>query len=334
MRLLAVADTHFGYETGKSSEARKYTYESMFKRFEEIIAIAKESKVTAILHGGDLFNRSQPRKKVISRAYELIEEIVLAGIDFHIIPGNHERAKLPDSLLSYHKNCHFYNKLSINEMDNYSVIGFPFIREQPQLVVNKIAKLSETITQKPIIVLCHQLFEGATFGPHQFTFRRQHGAIDLNSDLNGISLIITGHVHRAQALADGKIVYPGSIERTSFVEYIEPKGYLIIDIEKQFLKTQFKQIETLPMSVLEFNITNEDLDILALKEQIIPGLHRTLLRFTGRNLSSEELTTLRNVFPNSEYPLLVISPRFAEYNLKPLYDRCVTFEFPTFMRKF
>ncbi len=332
MRLLAIADTHFGYETGRSSEARKFTYESMFNKFEEIITIAKKQNVDAILHAGDFFNRSVPRKKVLKRSYELVERILLEEISFLVIPGNHERAKLPESLLSFHKRSHFFNKLSKVDLDQCSIVGFPFIRKDPQSVAEKINKLLQTEHKNPKIVLCHQLFEGATFGPHQFVFRKKHGAIKITSAFQDVSLIISGHVHRAQSLFDGLVVYPGSIERTSFVEFIEPKGYLTIDIESDFSKVQFHPLNSLPMDVIEFPVYNTDLDYDTLLSTIQSGLHRTLLRLTGRKLTIAEIENLRNFFPSNEYPLLVISPRFPEYSLKPLYTNHVPFDFPAFVK--
>ena len=183
------------------------------------------------------------------------------------------------------------------------------------------------------IILCHQLFSGASFGPHQFTFKEQHGAIDINYFSSNISLFISGHIHRAQALNDGLVVYPGSLERTSFVESIEPKGYLLIDIEDDYLKINFKQIPSDPMDVFEVNILNNELDLDFLISKITPGLRRTLLRFTGRELASEELQILSENFPPKVYPLLIISPRFPKQLVKPLYDRCKPFQFASFVRR-
>jgi DNA repair exonuclease SbcCD nuclease subunit len=95
--------------------------------------------------------------------------------------------------------------------------------------MNNIHKLIQKYEAKHCIMLCHQLFDGSTFGPHNFVFRKHHGAITQEQIPSAIDLVVTGHVHKAQSLYNGKVVYTGSIERTSFVEIIEPKGYLLID---------------------------------------------------------------------------------------------------------
>ena len=52
--------------------------------------------------------------------------------------------------------------------------------------------------------------------------------------------VLSGHIHRFQVLTKDlwgrpikiPILYPGSIERTSFAEKDEPKGYLKVELKK------------------------------------------------------------------------------------------------------
>ena len=76
---------------------------------------------------------------------------------------------------------------------------------------------------------------------------------------------------------------PEYIERTSFLEFIEPKGYLMIDIESNFIQVEFHTLTSLPMSIIELPVRNFDLDYDSLLSAIKPGLHRTLLRLTVEN---------------------------------------------------
>ena len=48
---------------------------------------------------------------------------------------------------------------------------------------------------------------------------------------------------------------------------------------------------------------------------------------------TEELTSFNEKFSSYDYPLLVISPRFPNQEIKPLYDRCESFSFPSFVQK-
>lgn len=326
MRCLAIADTHLGYQAGKTTEARKFIYDRMFNIFEEILDIARELKVDYVLHGGDIFNRSKLPKKTITRAYQIIENLLKDDIGFFVSPGNHERSKLPNTLLQYHPKCHTFSKLEVIDLDTqYKLVGFPYTDDVAISIMPKIEELSVKFRDYSLILLCHQLFDGAEFGPKKFTFGLAHGAIDpLKLPLN-CDLVVTGHIHRAQSLQKGLIVYPGSTERTSFVEAIEPKGYLLIDFQEDTLEVSFHEVKTIPMEIFEINLENESFDLLQLKTQIPKGNIRTLLRFTGRSLTNNELNQLNSTFSKSDYPMLIMTPKFSIQNLNPLFEKSKAF---------
>ncbi|NHJ31755.1 MAG: hypothetical protein FK732_02725 [Asgard group archaeon] len=307
----------------------------MFKVFEEIIEIAEREKVDYILHGGDFFNRSKPRKKVITRAYKLIEQILAKDIGFIIAPGNHERSIMPDTLLRFHPKSHFFSDFAVKELEDCVLIGFPYSNNISELINEKIAQVLKEFQKKPCLILCHQLFDGAEFGPQKFRFNINHEAIDPLLFPERIKLIVSGHIHRAQSLMNGFVVYPGSTERTSFIEIIEPKGYLLIDLNEEHLQVRFKELSSVPMKAIEINLTKEELDINKLKQQIESGLTRSLIRFTNRALTTDEIESLRILFPYKQYPLLTISPRFPNQTLKPLYEEnLLPFDVPEFSKSF
>ncbi len=335
MRFLAIADTHLGYETGKTSQARKFVYERMFGVFEEIVQIAKREKVDYILHGGDIFNRSKPRKKVVARAYKIIEQILAEDIGFIIAPGNHERSILPDTLLRFHPKSHFFSDFAVIDLGDCALIGFPYSNNISKLIDDKLTQVLKEFEGKPCLILCHQLFDGAEFGPHKFRFNINHGAIDPLLFPESIKLIVSGHIHRAQSLMNGFVVYPGSTGRTSFIEIIEPKGHLLIDLDEKHLHVEFKEIASIPMNVIEKNLMNEEFNINDLKEKIESGMIRTLIRLTGRALTTDEVESLHNMFPYKQYPLLTINPRFPNQVLKPLYEEnLLPFNSPEFSKSF
>ena len=79
--------------------------------------------------------------------------------------------------------------------------------------------------------------------------------------------MLSGHIHRFQVLSNnikGKplstpVFYPGSIERTSFAERFEKKGYLILEFETDGLKAgalkqwTFHELPVRPMVQLVVN---------------------------------------------------------------------------------
>jgi DNA repair exonuclease SbcCD nuclease subunit len=86
-------------------------------------------------------------------------------------------------------------------------------------------------------LLCvHHCVEGATVGPGNFTFTTASDVIR-GSDLpEHFSAVLSGHIHRRQILTTdldrrplaAPVLYPGSIERTSFAEMGESKGFMTV----------------------------------------------------------------------------------------------------------
>ncbi|MHA2028665.1 MAG: metallophosphoesterase family protein, partial [Candidatus Kariarchaeaceae archaeon] len=252
MKLLAIADTHLGHKAGRTAEARKYIADAMFNSLSSIVQIAKREKYDFVLHGGDVFNRSSPEKREIYRFFNLVEGLLDDDIGFIVAPGNHDRSRLPDSLFRYYyKNYFCFNKFSTFNLGDIGIIGFPFEYKDPRAVFNKVKTIALNNAKKKYIILCHQLFYGATFGPHNFRFTLQNDVIQTQKLPDNLKLVITGHIHKAQLLANGRVAYPGSTERTHHVEIIEPKGYLSIECADDFIDLQFKEVPTTEMKVLE-----------------------------------------------------------------------------------
>ena len=321
MRVLALSDTHFGYMYGNTARARKQSIENMFTAFKRTLEIAQNNDVELVLHGGDMFNRSKPPKDIISKAYKIIEKFTETGIKFLGIPGNHDKSNLPETLLShFNKDLYLVNRLARLDFDEISILTFPFEPEDPKRALKKIRREIEKHPQKSFIVLCHQLFDGAEFGPHQYTFRNRKDTLLTQLFPTNARLFISGHIHRSQKLQNDRVVYTGSTERTSFMEAIEPKGCLVIDIEKNFESVEFIQLPSENMVVKEVDIENSitissNLDSVEIESNV-----RTLIRLTGRELRQKEINFLWSHYTAKEFPLLTFAPRKPMIKLKPLYS--------------
>ena len=75
-------------------------------------------------------------------------------------------------------------------------------------------------------------------GPADFTFRGGDDVIPGCDVPAGVAAVLAGHIHRSQRLTHdlrgrplaAPVLYPGSIERTSFAEKDEEKGYLVVEV--------------------------------------------------------------------------------------------------------
>ncbi len=321
MRILALSDTHFGYEYGRTAQAKKEQINWGFDMFSHVLDFAKKNDIDCVLHGGDMFNRSQPKKSLVSKVYRIIEEFTRSDIDFVAIPGNHDRSRLPETLLNhYSKRIHFFNKSTKIDLDETPIFGFPFEAKQPKFVFDKIRKELINNPKQNHIILCHQLFDGASFGPHNHVFTNRPDTLKTNNFPENLLVVLSGHIHRTQSIQNNRVQYIGSLIRTSFMEVIEPKGFLIIEVEDKHVKYDFQTIPSYPMQVKELNISNTKLLASKLDDIDIESDEKTLLRFVGRNLQEKEIKFLWARFPAKEYPLLRFSPRYPNYSLRNLFN--------------
>ena len=329
MRILATADSHFGYEFGRTTEAKNQTMQRMFEAFGDVLQYAKSESVDLVLHGGDMFNRSQPKENIVSKAYGLIRNLADDEIPFIGIPGNHDRSQLPESLLNFiNKDIHLVNKHSSIEVNDIVILGFPFISKNPHLILSRARRIAEENLGKSFLILCHQLFNGAMFGPHQHVFKNRPDTLVTKDLPSNVKIILSGHIHRSQVLQNRRVFYTGSLERTSFMEIVEPKGFLLIELEKDYFDVKFQKIKTLPMEVKELDISNEK-KISKIIDQHYPDCGvRTQIRFIGRKLTEDEIKFLWAYLPAKEFPFLSFSPKKSTHALRELYGNSdVHFQF-------
>ncbi len=321
MRIVATADSHFGYEYGRSSVAKKESIQRMNQAFENILNEAISLQADLVLHGGDVFNRSSPKKEVIEQAYDIIDRFAEEDIPLVIIPGNHDKSVLPESLVNHlNKHIHFLNKFSLLDFSEISILSFPFVSGDPKIIFEKAIRKAKEEPSKKIIILCHQLFDGASFGPHNYVFTNRLDTLKTDKLPDNVLFVVSGHIHRFQNIQNGRVYYTGSVERTSFMEITEPKGYLLIEIEGDYHCVRFCKTESVPMDVIEYDIGEMGLISSVINEDEINNKSRTLLRFTGRSLDANEIKFLWARFPAKEYPLLRFSPRNSDMVLKKLYN--------------
>jgi DNA repair exonuclease SbcCD nuclease subunit len=101
-------------------------------------------------------------------------------------------------------------------------------------------------------VLClHQSIEGATCGPGDFTFRFGEDVVRIADLPREVAVGLSGHIHRHQVLRPAgrpPVIYAGSVERTSFAEAPETKGYVIMELTRTGLGAfEFKPLPARPM---------------------------------------------------------------------------------------
>ena len=268
-----LADTHIGFEYPLWRRiARRRRGDDVLANFKRALEPALCGEVDLVVHGGDVFHRSSPPPALIDLALSPLLNVASAGVPVCVVPGNHERAWVPQNLWSAHPNLHFFYDPQTIEFDvrghRVALGGFPYCRHVRQQFRSLAAATGLADSTAEHKVLCmHQAFEGAVVGPAGYVFRAGQDVVRADDLPSGLSLVLSGHIHRPQALVQGlggrplaaPVLYPGSVERISFAEVGEPKGYAIVDLEPS-VQYAFKPLPTRPMVQLEVAPTIEGLE--------------------------------------------------------------------------
>jgi DNA repair exonuclease SbcCD nuclease subunit len=223
---------------------RRRRGEDFFDNFDRALTVARSGEVDLVVHGGDLLYRRRVPASLVQRAFLPLKQVADGGIPVYLVPGNHERSEIPYEMLALHPKIHIFDRprTFATEVNGISVAlaGFPYCRNGVRgAFAALLAATGWWRVAAPINLLCvHHCFEGATVGPGNYTFRNASDVVRVADVPEQFAAVLSGHIHRHQILtADLRgralatpILYPGSIERTSFAERDELKGYLVLDV--------------------------------------------------------------------------------------------------------
>ncbi len=196
-----------------------------------------------MVHGGDVFHRSRVPPSLVYQAFQPLMAVADRGIPVVVVPGNHERSRIPHGRLAAHPHVHVFDdpRTYVVRVQGVRVAlsGFPYERRDvrssfPALV----AATGGLDAEADLRLLCvHHCVEGATVGPGDHVFRDARDVIRGADIPPGFAGVLSGHIHRHQVLTkdlsgralNAPVYYPGSVERTSTAEIDEEKGYLVLE---------------------------------------------------------------------------------------------------------
>jgi DNA repair exonuclease SbcCD nuclease subunit len=295
MRVLFLSDTHLGLDLpARPRVVRRRRGDDFFQNFERALDVARRGEVDVVVHGGDLLYRSRVPAWLAEAALAPLKQVASSGIPVLLVPGNHERARIPYPLLALHDNLHVFERPGTVVLEARGVrvafIGFPYVDAIRRRFPYVFAEATRDAPAAGVRVLCiHQCVEGATCGPGNFTFR--HGsdvirAVDLPRD---VAITLCGHVHRHQVLRPpgrAPVVYAGSVERTSFAEAPETKGFVVLELTRAGLDAlDFRPLPARPMTMCELSFdgvaASEALARVAAAIESTPSDAVVQLRVTG-----------------------------------------------------
>src|SRR5262245_3688043 len=257
VRVLFVSDTHIGFDwPARPRIVRRRRGDDFFQNFERALEPARAGDADVVVHGGDLLYRSRVPGWVAEAALAPLKRLASSGVPVLLVPGNHERGRIPYPFLAVHEGLHVFDRPRTVVLDAGGVrvafIGFPYTHDIRRRFPQILAAASRQNTTAEVRVLClHHCVEGATCGPGNFTFRFGADVIRAADLPRDVAVTLSGHIHRHQVLrpAGGPpLIYAGSVRRTSFAEAPETKGFVVLLLTPYALGSfEFRPLPARPM---------------------------------------------------------------------------------------
>jgi exonuclease SbcD len=261
MRFLHTADWHVGKKLGRIS--RTPEFEAVL---EELVEIAVDQKVDAVLVAGDLWDRTFPPLDSIQLVVDALIRLAEAAGNVVAIPGNHDSPALfgllarlleprgvvlAPSIVPPSKG----GVITLHSRDgrqSASVGVFPFLHEARVIedlmgdpeewykgYSDRVRRISQALVSgfEPAgigILMAHYFIEGAEVGGGE---RKMHMGEQYTANAHsippGASYVALGHVHRPQQVPGAPLPawYSGSLLPLDFSERTHTKNVVIVDIK-------------------------------------------------------------------------------------------------------
>jgi exonuclease SbcD len=243
-RVLFLADTHLGFDLPfRPRVERRRRGHDFFRNTELALQPALTGEVDLVVHGGDLLYRSRVPPALVEMALAPLIEVAERGVPVYLVPGNHERSRIPVQLWSLHENLHLFDVprtyLCPTPAGRIALAGFPFRRAARGHLRELVRQTRCDEAEADARLLCmHQVVEGSVVGAQSYTFRSGPEVIAGSEVPAGFAVVLSGHIHRAQTLTHDlqrrrlatPVIYAGAVERTSFAERLETKSYAVVTL--------------------------------------------------------------------------------------------------------
>ena len=301
-RIVFFADTHLGFDFPvKPRVDRRRRGPDFFDNFHRVLEYARETRPDVVLHGGDVFFRARVPQRIVDMVYSDLYQFAAEGIPILIVPGNHERSILPGSLFLGHPNIYIFDRPRsfTFEVNGAQLVfsGFPCRRMDVRDQFSSLLEASGWGKHAGAChLLClHQTIEGASVGPSGYTFRYGRDVIPWLALPQDAVAVLSGHIHREQILQARQgderrappVIYPGSIERTSFAERDETKGFYDIKLAQTpegqwgIKELSFNELPARPMVDL------------VLGKELAPGQVAAFIREEAAQMDPDSIVRLR-----------------------------------------
>lgn len=239
MRILHISDTHLGARPRGSIERERDIYDV----FNEIINIAVENKVDAVIHAGDMFHSTELFPAPYIYAILGLEKLRRAGIEFYVVAGNHDAARPARNsplellgrlgyarVLSDHEEPGFA-RINRGSGDEVEIHGYSY------KALDHLFRYGSKPGPRSILLAHIRLCDAWSqrYGRDQRICSSEGGVVPTIQKLpKGFSYYALGDLHKSwRNIYEGSpIIYPGSPEAITRDDYEDQKKVFLIELER------------------------------------------------------------------------------------------------------
>ncbi len=250
MRIMHLSDLHLGKRLNNFSLLEDQVY-----IHQQIVQIAIENNVEAVIIAGDVFDKSIPSSGAVQLFDEMLNDWAKLNLPVLIISGNHDSAERLSFGHDIFKHRQIYispvyqGKIScVTLNDTAGKINFyllPFIKPAtvrpffPDVQIDsyndavKTALSSVELNRSERnILIAHQFVTGASLSDSEEII--VGGLDNINADLfEAFDYVALGHIHTPQKILHDTIRYCGTPLKYSFSEANQEKSVTIIDFPEK-----------------------------------------------------------------------------------------------------
>ena len=317
MKFLHTADLHIGKRIFELSLMEDQAY-----ILRQIVEIALEERVDALLIAGDVYDRAVPPAEGVTLLDDFLTKLLKQHIPVIMITGNHdspERVAFADRILEK-QGLYIAGEVdkepkTVTLTDAFGEVDFvclPFVKpaqagcaSNAQAVEKLLSSLSVDKKENRRRVLVTHYFVVGEMGESPLLSQSESdvnvGGLDavpasLFQDFDYAAL---GHIHKAQKVGSGNVYYSGSALKYSFGEALGEKSVNIVELEEKG-RVSVKMRALKPLH--EMRCIRGELGELVKAETVLSqgdGLADYLqVTLTDREELIDPMASLRSVYPN------------------------------------
>lgn len=219
MRILQISDTHLGAAMNARGPEGWRRADDHHLALERALEPVFRGEVDAVVHAGDVFDRSRPPTRDVERAGVLFQRVA-RRVPVLGIAGNHDRRGIRRWLP--HRSLRFTDVPVVERLGELSIGLLPYRRDPERFAADRRGLGAVDL------LVCHQGFVGSRVPG--FTFREGRPSETIGArHLGDAGYVASGHIHPRQVLEIGgtTVVHGGSTERTAFSEADQRKGSVL-----------------------------------------------------------------------------------------------------------